>query len=34
MPLYSKQNPVAYLAVGCYLDDSPMEEQWEEYVHF
>nr|WP_325212484.1 PocR ligand-binding domain-containing protein [uncultured Oscillibacter sp.] len=29
MPLYSKQNPVAYLAVGCYLDDSPMEEQWE-----
>ena len=28
MPLYSKQNPVAYLAVGCYLDDSPMEEQW------
>lgn len=29
MPLYSKQNPVAYLAVGCYLDDSPLEEQWE-----
>ncbi|MDE6454368.1 MAG: PocR ligand-binding domain-containing protein [Dysosmobacter sp.] len=29
MPLYSKQNPVAYLAVGCYLDDSPIEEQWE-----
>ena len=28
MPLYSKQNPVAYLAVGCYLDDTPMEEQW------
>ena len=28
MPLYNKQNPVAYLAVGCYLDDSPMEEQW------
>lgn len=28
MPLYSKQNPVAYLAVGCYLDDSPMEDQW------
>ena len=20
---------MAYLAVGCYLDDSPMEEQWE-----
>lgn len=29
MPLYNKQNPVAYLAVGCYLDDSPIEEQWE-----
>ena len=29
MPLYDKKNPVAYLAVGCYLDDSPMEEQWE-----
>lgn len=28
MPLYSKQNPVAYLAVGCYLDDTPIEEQW------
>lgn len=28
MPLYSKQNPVAYLAVGCYLDDTPMKEQW------
>ncbi len=28
MPLYNKQNPVAYLAVGCYLDDSPIEEQW------
>jgi len=29
MPLYDKQNPLAYLAVGCYLDDSPIEEQWE-----
>ena len=29
MPLYNKQNPVAYLAVGCYLDDTPMEEQWQ-----
>jgi len=29
MPLYDRQNPVAYLAVGCYLDDSPIEEQWE-----
>ena len=29
MPLYDKKNPLAYLAVGCYLDDSPLEEQWE-----
>ena len=29
MPLYDRKNPLAYLAVGCYLDDSPMEEQWE-----
>ena len=29
MPLYDKQNPLAYLAVGCYLDESPIEEQWE-----
>ena len=29
MPLYDKKNPLAYLAVGCYLDDSPIEEQWE-----
>lgn len=29
MPLYDSKNPLAYLAVGCYLDDSPMEEQWE-----
>lgn len=29
MPLYDKNNPLAYLAVGCYLDDSPIEEQWE-----
>ena len=28
MPLYDKKNPLAYLAVGCYLDDSPLEEQW------
>lgn len=28
MPLYDKRNPLAYLAVGCYLDDSPIEEQW------
>ena len=29
MPLYDRKTPLAYLAVGCYLDDSPMEEQWE-----
>ena len=29
MPLYDKKNPLAYLAVGCYLDETPMEEQWE-----
>ena len=29
MPLYDSKNPLAYLAVGCYLDDSPIEEQWE-----
>ncbi|MCI9186852.1 MAG: helix-turn-helix domain-containing protein [Oscillospiraceae bacterium] len=28
MPLYDKKRPLAYLAVGCYLDDSPLEEQW------
>ena len=28
MPLYDSKNPLAYLAVGCYLDDSPIEEQW------
>jgi len=30
MPLYDKQNPLAYLAVGCYLDDSSIEAQWEQ----
>lgn len=29
MPLYDKKNPLAYLIFGCYLDSSPMEEQWE-----
>lgn len=28
MPLYSKDNPLAWLVFGCFLDDSPMEEQW------
>ncbi|MBD5162357.1 MAG: helix-turn-helix domain-containing protein [Oscillibacter sp.] len=29
MPLYDKNHPLAYLVFGCFLDDSPMEEQWE-----
>ena len=29
MPLYDKKNPLAYLIFGCYLDDSPIEAQWE-----
>lgn len=29
MPLYDKKNPLAYLVFGCYLDESPIEEQWE-----
>ena len=29
MPLYSKDEPLAWLVLGCYLDDSPFEEQWE-----
>ena len=29
MPLYDKRNPLAWLVLGCYLDDSPIEEQWE-----
>ncbi len=29
MPLFDRQRPLAYLAFGCYLDDSPIEEQWE-----
>ncbi len=29
MPLYDKRAPLAYLIFGCYLDDSPLEEQWE-----
>ena len=30
MPLFDKKRPLAYLAFGCYLDESPMEEQWEQ----
>ena len=29
MPLYDKKNPLAYLAVGCYLDGESIEKQWE-----
>lgn len=29
MPLYDRSSPLAYLVFGCFLDDSPMEEQWE-----
>ena len=28
MPLYSKDQPLAWLVFGCYLDESPLEEQW------
>ena len=28
MPLYDKNHPLAYLVFGCFLDSSPMEEQW------
>ena len=29
MPLFDKKRPLAYLVFGCYLDDTPIEEQWE-----
>lgn len=29
MPLFDKKRPLAYLAFGCYLDETPIEEQWE-----
>ncbi len=29
MPLYESGVPIAYLAFGQYLDNSPMERQWE-----
>lgn len=29
MPLFDPKRPLAYLAFGCYLDDSPIEAQWE-----
>lgn len=30
MPLFDKSHPLAYLIFGCFLDDSPVEEQWAE----
>ncbi|MDE6997023.1 MAG: PocR ligand-binding domain-containing protein [Oscillospiraceae bacterium] len=29
MPLYDRDRPLAYLVYGCFLDESPLEEQWE-----
>lgn len=29
MPLYGEKDPLAYLIFGCYLDDSPIDGQWE-----
>ncbi len=29
MPLFDKRRPLAYLVFGCYLDETPIEEQWE-----
>ena len=29
LPLYDRQQPLAYLVFGCFLDDTSMEEQWE-----
>ena len=29
MPLFDKSRPLAYLIFGCFLDDSPIEEQWD-----
>ena len=29
MPLYDSAAPLAWLVFGCYLDDTPIEEQWE-----
>ena len=30
MPLYDRTHPLAYLVFGCFLDESPVEEQWEQ----
>ncbi len=29
MPLFDRKRPLAYLVFGCYLDETPMEDQWE-----
>ena len=29
IPLYDKKNPLASLIFGCYLDDTPIQAQWE-----
>ncbi len=29
MPLFDRNHPLAYLVFGCFLDDEPMEEQWQ-----
>lgn len=29
MPLYDKEHPLTYLIFGCFLDSSPLEQQWE-----
>lgn len=29
MPLYDRAHPLAYLVFGCFLDKTPIEEQWE-----
>ena len=29
MPLFDKKRPLAYLVFGCYLDETPVEKQWE-----
>ena len=29
MPLFDKKRPLAYLVFGCFLDDSPIEDQWQ-----
>ena len=30
MPLYDRSHPLAYLVFGCFLDESPVEQQWEQ----